>query len=136
MSGKVLSPTLVKVGYLKVTLGAGEQQCYVHHLVLLAFVGPRPEGEHINHKDGNKLNNHISNLEYCTRSWNQAHAHHCGLYAGAPGAALSGAQVIEINERLKAGEESAPRIARGYGVSKATVYDIRHGRSWAWLTGR
>ena len=59
-------------GYYRVTLhkndGSKGDQFYVHHLVLLAFVGERPEagGEHIRHLDGNRTNNHLTNLKYGT----------------------------------------------------------------------
>ena len=42
----------------------------VADLVMLAFVGPKPRGMQINHKDENTFNNSISNLEYCTCSYN------------------------------------------------------------------
>lgn len=46
----------------------------VHSLIILTFVGPRPKGLHINHKDGNKYNNNVSNLEYVTISQNMRHS--------------------------------------------------------------
>lgn len=47
----------------------------VHRLVMSAFFWE--SNLEVNHKDGNKLNNHISNLEYCTRSEN--HLHKCNV---------------------------------------------------------
>ena len=46
----------------------------VHRLVYEAFMGPIPKGMWVNHKDGNKLNNHISNLELTTPKQNHEHA--------------------------------------------------------------
>ena len=47
---------------------------YIHHLVAEAFIGPRPDGAEINHKDCDKTNNAVDNLEYVSRGENIAHA--------------------------------------------------------------
>ena len=47
---------------------------YIHHLVAAAFLGPKPKGTEINHKDCDKTNNALSNLEYVSRGENIAHA--------------------------------------------------------------
>lgn len=52
---------------------------YVHRLVYRKYVGPLLEGFEINHKDGNKKNNHVSNLEQVTPYENQIHALRTGL---------------------------------------------------------
>lgn len=49
---------------------ASKAYMYVHSLVLLAFKGERPTGYHTDHKDGDRLNNVLSNLHYVTRSEN------------------------------------------------------------------
>lgn len=53
----------------------------VHRLVGLAFLGIPKENMTINHKDGNRLNNHINNLEWCTRKANIQHGFRTGLYS-------------------------------------------------------
>lgn len=64
-------------GYLSTCLcgqdGKGRKH-RVHRLIALAFIGPCPEGWQINHKDGNRTNNVLLNLEYCTRVENMRHA--------------------------------------------------------------
>ena len=55
-------------------------QRYVHHLVLEAFVGIVPKGFVTNHKDGNKLNKKIENLEIVTPKENIRHAFNNGLH--------------------------------------------------------
>jgi len=51
----------------------------VHDLVTAVFIGPKPKRYTVNHKDGNKLNNHIDNLEYATFRENSIHAIRMGL---------------------------------------------------------
>jgi|LakMenE18May11ns_1017448.scaffolds.fasta_scaffold9891934_4 hypothetical protein len=52
----------------------------VHQLVAETFIGPKPgKGYEVNHKDGNKKNNNLDNLEWCTRSQNIKHSFNIGL---------------------------------------------------------
>lgn len=53
---------------------------YIHMVVAEVFLGPRPEGFEINHKDLNKTNNDVSNLEYVTHSENMEHAYRAGRF--------------------------------------------------------
>lgn len=71
MPGKWLKPTTNNCGYDYVNLGR-ESRYTIHRLVAEAFV-PRNGGVEVNHIDGDKANNHFSNLEWCTRRHNQLH---------------------------------------------------------------
>ena len=79
--GKQLRPSIDKYGYERVVLTKdGIRKTYsVHKLVALAFI-PNPENKTtINHIDGNKRNNNVSNLEWATEKENQNHKWKNGL---------------------------------------------------------
>lgn len=78
-AGSIIKPHIHKLGYVVIRLKNEKtrKSFRLHRLVLLTFLGPSPLG--INHIDGNKLNNHISNLEYCTQLHNNLHAIRTGL---------------------------------------------------------
>lgn len=70
-NGKVKKTKTHKNGYIVVTLNH-KDDCLVHRLLAITFLGER-FGKEVNHKDGNKANNSLENLEWCTKSENQIH---------------------------------------------------------------
>ena len=83
LRGKFLKPGLVDrgYGYAQVMLRGDDgvvRGRRVHRLVLETFDGPCPEGMECHHKDGDKLNNHLSNLEWVTHSKNMLEAYNMG----------------------------------------------------------
>ena len=66
--------------YAMIGLSNGKRRnCRVHRLVAQHFL-PNPDNmKEVNHKDGNKDNNHVINLEWCTRSHNVKHSFDTGL---------------------------------------------------------
>ena len=83
--GKRLQPETTGCGYLRVLLIDREgkrSHLSVHRIVAKAYI-PNPNNlPQVNHKDGNKRNNHISNLEWCTSQQNNVHALENGLRTG------------------------------------------------------
>lgn len=80
---KTLKPFVTRKGYLKVELkGRGYS---VHRLVALAFLHNPESKEQVNHIDGEKKNNRVSNLEWSTQSENQKHNVFLGIHNGPRG---------------------------------------------------
>ena len=74
---KVLAGGVAGNGYL--TVGLKNKTHTIHRLVANAFIANSLNKRCVNHKDGDKLNNNINNLEWCSYSENNQHAYHCGL---------------------------------------------------------
>ena len=71
--GRILAGKPVRGSHLQVALrrpGHPSDYRYVHALVMIAFVGPYPDGMNVCHNDGNPKNNHLSNLRYGTHTDN------------------------------------------------------------------
>src|SRR3990167_8096251 len=81
--GRILNPYKGKRGYyvvlLRKTRRSKDKLIDVHRLIARTLIGKVPKNLQINHKDGIKINNHISNLEYVTPSENIIHAMKNGL---------------------------------------------------------
>lgn len=78
---RVIKAKLKTRGYLQVKLSKDSKRAYisVHRIVAKAFIPNEQNKSEVNHIDGNKLNNHVSNLEWNTSSENQKHAFRMGL---------------------------------------------------------
>jgi DNA-binding transcriptional regulator YiaG len=102
-----------------------------HRLVGECFIENPKNLPEINHKDGNKLNNHLENLEWSTKSYNMNHAYATGLCytqgENHPKSFLTEKQVKEIRE-LKNLTQS--QIAKMYGVHRALIGKILNRKTW------
>ena len=131
-----LRPTVTRWGYCHTALSRNDNRrgYFVHCLVAEAFI-PNPEHKsQVNHIDGNKCNNSVSNLEWCTAKENTAHALRLGLAPHAKGerhgkAKLNTTQVINI--RHCRGSATCRRLAELYGVSNGTICSIWTRRTWS-----
>lgn len=77
VTGYKLKPFLDKDGYEKYSM-CGKQR-FKHRLIAIHFIDNANNYPVVNHKDGNKSNNSIDNLEWCTHKQNSRHAWDSGL---------------------------------------------------------
>lgn len=118
--------------YAKVT--ARGKSLSVHRAVCTAFHGPAPSSIHqAAHRDGNPQNNRADNLTWATPQENAAHCLAHGTRVR--GELLWRAKVTDRDVRVirrarRLGIPSARLMAR-YGITRATVYNIATGRTWA-----
>jgi hypothetical protein len=108
----------------------------VHRLVAMAFI-PNPENKpEVNHKDGDKTNNKVNNLEWSTRKENVRHSSENGLLMtnGAHfNAILNLEQVKEIKIKLANGFKRSA-LAKEYNIGYATISLIGTGKQWKHVT--
>lgn len=76
-NGQMIIPRLNKNGYLQFALNkeAKRKMVYVHIIIANTFLDNQDKFETVNHKDGNKLNNCVENLEWCSYSNNNLHSY-------------------------------------------------------------
>lgn len=133
---KLLKPLIDPNGYARTTLYniKGQFKFLVHRLVYMMYGEfPLDTNLTINHEDGNKMNNNISNLKQMTSADNTSHSFDTGL-TNHPSethynAILSNIQVEEIRNNYmgKWGEQKI--LAEKYNVSQGTISDIVNGRT-------
>jgi hypothetical protein len=128
--GRLLAPAPSLSGHLSVALGRGNTKA-VHLIVLEAFVGPCPEGCECLHRNNRPDDNRLENLRWGTRSENIVDAiEHGAMPRGSRkwNAKLSERQIPLIREMMPA--SSYAQIGRIFGVSEATIRQVRDRRTW------
>ncbi len=140
---KIKQPILDQRGYYKVDLykDGKRKTKRIHRAVMEAFVEcDDPNNKQINHIDGNKLNNEITNLEWCTGSENMKHAYKTGLIdinkikgrpspmkgrknpnAGRDGKPI---RIVETGEEF----DSAADCEKKLGIRSKGICDVLKGR--------
>lgn len=119
------------IGYYVVNLKGKTH--LIHRLVLLAFVGPCPEGMEGCHFDGNRLNNNLTNLRWDTRKANCADtAKHGRMLIGenAPRAKLTNDTVVEIRRLYATGNYTMQSLSVWSGVNLSSIHNIIHRKRW------
>ena len=123
-------------GYLQAALinEQGRKTSYVHRLVALAFIEKVEGKEYVNHINGNKKDNRVENLEWCTKSENSKHSFRIGTQCNKgiqhPGHRLTESDVREIRAKFQPRVCTRDMLSKEYGVEPCTIKAIVLNRLW------
>lgn len=126
-------------GYFAVKLTAPDGKRFstsAHRVQWIANNGPIPEGKEVNHKDRNKANNRLDNLELVTRGENIRHAVKLNGGSWVPAgdkcykAKLTWEQVRHIRAEVDSGRATQAAMAEKFGVNPVTISLIISRKQW------
>lgn len=134
---RILKIKINQNGYANVCLCLNGISNYqrIHRLVAYAFLKNKNNKREVNHIDGNKLNNNINNLEWCTRSENLKHAFATGLHINKSSKKVNqyskNGKFIKTHKSMKAAYRELGKIDNGY-ISKCCrgLAKTVHGFKW------
>ena len=127
-TGKTLKPQKNGKGYLRV--GIGKKLFFVHRLVAEKYV-PNPNNmPQVNHKDGNKLNNCVDNLEWVSNQQNRDHAMNNGLHLKGEKCSWTKLKKEQVDFIRKHTEINSKELAKVFNISYSHIREIRRNESW------
>lgn len=131
----IKKPFVTHNGYFRVPLSMHSKvkTFFVHRLIYTAFIGSIPDKMEINHKNGNKQDNRVDNLELVTSKENKRHAFEVlGIKKEGEKHGMSKLKNsdIPIIRSLIAQGVNKKAIAIQFGVSRDTIFQIHWGKIW------
>lgn len=147
-TGRELAVTVGKTGYPQLTIRPQGRKgrarlVKVHRLVIEAWIGPAPTPLHVvNHRDGNKLNNRVENLEWVTPAENIRHAYRNGLILPSRGEERHNSKLTDdaVRRIRRVYTPHHPRfgaraLGREYGVHHKQIIAAARGEAWTHVDG-
>ncbi len=134
--GRKLRKLNNKTHYLSASLkainGQKPKTSYIHQDVAKVFIGPRPDLMIVRHLDGNRFNNHVSNLCYGTPEQNYADTRKHKVHQGSKnGRAKLDEKKVKMIKILLNNQVAVKEIADAFDVEAISIYAIKQGRNWA-----
>lgn len=139
-TGRILKPEILRSGYYSVRVWIGnknKKHIIIHKAVAYTFLDNPNKYTVINHKDGNKLNNNVDNLEWCTYGYNLQHAYDTGAFDKSKisgennhASKLTWNDVENIREEYINANCSHQELCNKYDVSKTTISSIIKNKTW------
>lgn len=155
MNRKILKPIPRTKGYLQAAvtkysedgLGRKIKNYPIHRLVAMTYL-PNPDNlPQVNHIDGNKCNNCVDNLEWCSNEYNMAHSYTSGLREGTQArgehnfnSKLTGEKVKDIlhNYQIKSNKVSdytfCNQYAKQYNVTRPAILAVIKRQTWKYVS--
>ena len=135
-SERILKPSKCLGGYNGVTLviNTKKKRHLVHRLVAAAFLNNKFNHKYVNHIDGNRHNNNVNNLEWCTQSHNKKHSYNLGL-SDKKGTnhhltKFKEQDIIDIRSKYENEGMLQKEISKIYNVNKSTIWHIVNYKTW------
>lgn len=127
-------------GYIRLALykEGKRNDIFLHRLVAINFLENPNFKLQVNHKDGNKMNNKVDNLEWVSPSENSLHSYKVGLQFPIRGekhysAKLTCEEVKSIRNLYIPRKYSQRRLAKEFNVHQSSIKDILSGKNWGYL---
>lgn len=132
--GKQLKKTISSSGYYTVSIDCRNN--LLHRIIASAFIPNPKKLPCVNHKDGNKLNNEVSNLEWCSYSQNNQHAFDTGLKKKGQNlynSKVNESIVLELKRLKKETKMFQYEMAERFGISQSLVSAILNNKKWSYV---
>jgi len=131
----IRKPFLKEKRYPKLVLNKNGKKYmrYIHRMVAIAFISNPKNKKQVNHIDGNKCNNNVSNLEWNTPSENMQHSIKNKLHPSGEKcswAKLTEKQVIEIRKLSKNSNITHAKLGNIFGINQSAITNIINHKRW------
>lgn len=121
--------------YMQTTVDIGDKKYTIklHRLLALTFISNPTNLPQVNHIDGDKYNNELENLEWCSAKHNVIHSYEAGLASNKgerhPQSILNYSLVEELRDKYRSGE-SVVQLSKEYGIKYHTIWKTVKNVNW------
>lgn len=135
--GRVLKQHINTAGYYSVQLckDGMTKRMMTHRLIAITFLLNPENKREVNHKDSNRLNNNLNNLEWVTSKENTNHYIKLGRKRFLVGTNTHNSVLTEdVVKQIFLSELSAEKLSKILNINKGTIASVKQGINWKWLT--